>query len=159
MGFYVRDKERREKADNKVIGEATGFIEEDFEYAEIAAKEAKISAEQQLNKQNRERRERPRMSDIERSVDKVQPLKMEEEDNIPCCDGNVASLLPPYFVCDPPDIEGHEGYDENTGSSLQEMRWEIYSTIDKYIGNIPNKHIPLLMKQEVERLFKKYTNS
>ena len=48
--------------------------------------------------------------------------------------------------------------DKNTKESLRALRWHIYEIIDDYSGDI-GKAIRGCLKQEVEQLFKKYTNS
>jgi len=48
--------------------------------------------------------------------------------------------------------------DKNTEISLMQLRWELYEAIDKF-GNGLGRDMRLALKMEVERLFKKYTNS
>lgn len=49
-------------------------------------------------------------------------------------------------------------FDKNTPSSLKQLRWAIYEVIDNYQGDY-GKTIAGCLKQEVERLFKEYTDS
>ena len=88
----------------------------------------------------RERRSRPRMSDIVRTVDKhLGP--------IPSADPELAKMLD--TIATP---------DKNTPESLKQLRWAIYEAIERYEANI-SKTISGCIKMEVESLFKEYTNS
>ena len=48
--------------------------------------------------------------------------------------------------------------DKNTPESLKTLRWSIYEVIDRYEGDL-GKLIKYTLMQEVESLFKEYTNS
>jgi hypothetical protein len=101
----------------------------------------------------RNRRERPRMSDITRAVDKVdvympgttfgnQPGAYEEGGQA----GTSQTLPSPL------------GADKNTSASLLVLRFEIYDLLNRYSGDL-GKTIKYSLMQDVERLFKEYTNS
>ena len=94
-------------------------------------------------KQTRERRERPRMGDIERSVDKYFGGIKITGINKPCTYGSETAP---------------SAYDKNTPESLKQLRWAIYEIIESYDSNY-GKTISGCLRQEVERLFKEYTNS
>ena len=109
----------------------------------------------QMAGEARNRRERTRMSDIERSVDKVEGL-VERKPN------RMFDEVPPVV----PGLEKilkaaqtlPEKYDKNTPGSLKQLRWSIYEVIERYEGDY-GKMISGCLKQEVERLFQEYTHS
>ncbi len=107
----------------------------------------------------RERRERPRMSDINRAVDKAEK---DQEPYVPGrCFGNQpgayetqtgqagTSQTLPYLSV---------GVDKNTPESLKTLRWEIYDLLDRYDADY-GRTIKFTLMQEVERLFQEYTHS
>lgn len=49
-------------------------------------------------------------------------------------------------------------FDRNTPESLKQLRWTIYELIESFEGDY-GKTVSVCLKQEVERLFKEYTNS
>ena len=109
-----------------------------------AQQEPKTACGAMVAGENRERRERPRMSDIERSVDKhFGGVNIMGTDK-PCTYGSETS----------PSQE----FDKNTPESLKTLRWAIYEVIDNYQGDY-GKTIAGCLKQEVERLFQEYTHS
>jgi hypothetical protein len=108
----------------------------------------------------RNRRERPRMSDITRAVDKVleEPSMCWEEWPGGTCvpagstmeigqAGTTQTL--PYLAV---------GADKNSPESLKTLRWEIYDLLDRY-GADYGRTIKFTLMQEVERLFNLYTHS
>ena len=108
--------------------------------AENAQQEPRTACGAQMAGENRER---PRMSDIERSVDKYfGGVKITGTDK-PCTYGS--ETAPP-------------AYDKNTPGALKTLRWAIYELIETYEADY-SKTISGILKQGVEDLFKEYTNS
>jgi hypothetical protein len=98
-----------------------------------------------LNKEKRERREKPvRMSDLNRIVDKTGIIN--------------PNLSEPLKAPQPEQTSKTNDFDKNTPESLRNLRWEIYDLIERYDGDY-GRTISSILRQEVERLFKEYTNS
>jgi len=134
--------------------------------------------EDSLRKENKEenpfternRRERPRMSDITRAVDKVveeyvpgttfgnQPGAYEEGGQ-----AGSTTFAEKYPYVDKL-LNGSAGHtqppvaDKNTPTSLKSLRWEIYDLLDRYDADY-GRTIKFTLMQEVERLFNIYTHS
>jgi len=49
-------------------------------------------------------------------------------------------------------------WDKNTPESLEQLRWEIYDLIERYEGDY-GRMISMLLRHEIEKLFKRYTHS
>lgn len=94
--------------------------------------------------QQRGCRERPRMSDIERSVDNYFGGVTITGTDKPCTYGSETATS--------------QEFDKNSPSSLKNLRWSIYELIERYEGDY-GKTISGVLRQGVETLFKEYTNS
>lgn len=138
--------------------------------------------------ENRERRERPRMSDIERSVEKRSARIFQKEMKVdPELEKMLAKAKPEFQTAMTvtgvgkqctygPEVNPESedliykgkvesmkvtqpvGADKNSPESLKILRWAIYELIESYEADY-SKTISGILKQEVERLFKEYTHS
>lgn len=124
----------------------------------------------------RNRRERPRMSDINRAVDKAeekeyisgtsfgnQPGIYDEvsesfDTYAPPAADRSKPLVSPGYLPDSLYLSETLPADKNTPDSLQVLRFEIYDLLSRYSGDL-GKTIKYTLMQEVERLFQEYTNS
>lgn len=100
----------------------------------------------------RDRRGDIRMSDIVRAVDKVVPaskelLRLLEVSKKKAEDTSGAQTQP--LSC---------SFDKNSPSSLKQLRWEIYDLIERHDAEY-GRTISMLLRSEVESLFKEYTHS
>ena len=75
--------------------------------------------------------------------------------------GYAGTAREPFVTSGWEDTINHEttpAADKNTPENLKTLRWSIYELIDNYQADY-GKTIAGCLKQEVERLFREYTNS
>ena len=119
----------------------------------------------------RNRRERPRMSDIARAVDKVEQSQAvqntaedlstgwegwEGSDYWESCSGGTQvktqSTDPKWYKR---YQETSPAADKNTPGSLRDLRWSIYEAVDNHHARTSSTEL----NKKIEELFKEYTNS
>jgi hypothetical protein len=119
----------------------------------------------------RNRRERPRMSDITRAVEKIEewqaetkavPVDLYDKENYGRCvtdrrEQAGTNAVPPSFIPKVSDVT-YPVADKNTPASLLVLRFEIYDLLNRYGGDL-GRTIKFTLMQEIERLFKEYTHS
>ena len=137
-------------------------------YEERIEEKSKVEERRQgcIDLYPRDRRGDIRMSDIVRAVDKVLPDKSCDVKS-PGLLGDIKPSSKELLEINKKKAEDTSGaqtqplscsFDKNSPSSLKQLRWEIYDLIERHDAEY-GRTISVLLRSEVESLFKKYTHS